>query len=360
MADLTRTSKALIDAGVPITALLSPEHGLNGSVQAGETEDSDFDPVTRLPVLNTYLKTGEALDQLIAGHDIDTIVFDMQDVGARTFTYVSSMYDALQCASRLGLKFVVLDRPNPLGGRVTEGPNLDEDFHSFVGRTDIRLRHGLTVGELARLIVSRDLAAQGLHVDLDVVAMKNWDPAGDWDATGLPWVPPSPNVPTVDAGYAFCGTVLFEGTNVSEGRGTTHPFEELGAPWIDGRLAEYMRGLRLPGVMFRDTWFVPTFHKYAGIGLRGVQVHITDRMSFKPVTTALSMIDALAELYPRDFVFLAPRDDSDFRGKYTIDVLWGSDSLRKAVQSGTGALTLEYDPGFTSNQYDSTVLLYAR
>ncbi|MES1169295.1 MAG: DUF1343 domain-containing protein, partial [Leifsonia sp.] len=218
--DLGRTVDALVDAGAPITALFGPEHGLNGSVQAGETETSTHDARTDLPIVETYLKKGDELDRLIEESGVDTIVFDMQDLGVRYYTYIWSLYDCLQSAARTGVRFVVLDRPNPLGGAVVSGPGLDvAGFGSFVGRSDVHQRHGLTAGELARLFNARDLPADGLSADLDVVAMTGWDAGSDFDATGLPWVPPSPNMPTIDTAYAFTGTGIFEGTNVSEGRG---------------------------------------------------------------------------------------------------------------------------------------------
>ncbi|WP_223692871.1 exo-beta-N-acetylmuramidase NamZ family protein [Leifsonia poae] len=323
--DLGRTIDALLAAGVPITTLFGPEHGLNGSVQAGETESGRYDIATDLPIVETYLKSGEALDELLVSSGVDTVVFDMQDLGVRFYTYIWSLYDCLESAARTGIRVVVLDRPNPLGGAVVAGPGLDVDgFASFVGRSDIHQRHGLTAGELARLFVTRDLRARGLSVELDVVGMRDWDAMRDFDATGLPWVPPSPNMPTLDTAFAFTGTGLFEGTNVSEGRGTTRPFEVLGAPYIDGRLATALRERDLPGVAFREIWFAPTFHKYAGETLRGVQLHLTDRSAFEPVGTGLVILETVAELYPDQFRFLDPgvRVESGERG-YAVDRLWG-------------------------------------
>ena len=231
LPDLRRTSTALVAAEAPVTVLLSPEHGLHGSAQAGAAGSESRDPETGLPVIDTYLKQGPALDEMLSTSGIDTIVFDMQDIGVRYYTYIWSLFDTLFSAARTGIRFVVLDRPNPLGGAVAEGPGLDAArFGSFVGRSDIRLRHGLTAGELARLFVARDLAAEGLTVDLEVVELEEWDAARDFDGTGLPWVPPSPNMPMLDTAYVFAGLGLIEGTNVSEGRGTTHPFETTGAP----------------------------------------------------------------------------------------------------------------------------------
>ncbi len=360
--DLGRTVDALVAAGAPVTALFGPEHGLNGSAQAGETERSARDATTGLPVFDTYLRDGGELDELVVESGVDTIVFDMQDIGVRFYTYIWSMYDCMRAAARTGVRFVVLDRPNPLGGAVTCGPGLDAaGYGSFVGRSDIRMRHGLTAGELARLFNSRDLPAEGLRLDLDVVPMSGWDAAGDFDRTRLPWVAPSPNMPTLDSAFAFCGTGLFEGTNVSEGRGTTRPFETLGAPYIDGRLAPLLREADTPGVVFREIWFTPTFHKYAGETIRGVALHITDRSAADPVGTALTVLDAIAGLYPDRFGFLPPgeRVDGVHRG-YAVDRLWGSAALRETVVAGRSARALHPGTAPVGAAYDDTVLLYPR
>jgi len=359
--DLGRTVDALLAAGVRITTLLGPEHGLNGSAQAGETETSTRDARTGLPVVDTYLKTGGELDELIRASGVDTIVFDMQDVGARFFTYVWTLYDVLQSAARTGIRVVVLDRPNPLGGAVVSGPGLDvHRFGSFVGRSDVHQRHGLTVGELARLFSIRDLPAQGLDVDLEVVRMTGWDAARDFDATGLPWVPPSPNMPTLDTAYAFAGIALLEGTNISEGRGTTRPFEMLGALYIDGRLSTALRERSIPGVLFREIWFTPTFHKYAGETLRGVQLHVTDRAQFDPVSTALAVLELAAELYPDRFNVLPPTEPGADRPRYALDRLWGSASLRDALACGAPLAPLNPGVRAVSDAYGDNVLLYPR
>jgi uncharacterized protein YbbC (DUF1343 family) len=260
------------------------------------------------------------------------------------------------------VRFVVLDRPNPLGGAVVSGPGLDVARHaSFVGRTDIHLRHGLTAGELARLFNSRELPAQGLSVNLDVVRMSGWDAAGDFDRTRLPWVAPSPNIPTLDTAFAYCGTGLFEGTNLSEGRGTTRPFELIGAPYIDGRLTARLRETGAAGVAFREVWFTPTFHKYAGQTIRGVQLHVTDRAAFDPVATALMVLDAVADLYPDRFDFAPPGDrvDAPERG-YAVDRLWGSAGLREAVRAGRPASALNRSARAVEAVYGDDVLLYPR
>lgn len=361
MPDLRRSAEVLIAARAPIAALFSPEHGLNGSAQAGLAEHGLTDEITGLPIIDTYLAFDADLDRLITDSGVAVIVFDMQDVGARYYTYVWSMYDCMISAARTGVRFVVLDRPNPLGGVTVSGPGLEPAFSSFVGRVDVPQRHGLTTGELARLFQTRDLPALGLTVDLEVMTLEDWDSAADLQATGLPWVMPSPNIPTLESAYAFAGTGLLEGTNVSEGRGTTKPFEMIGAPYVDGRLVGRLREADLAGVTFREVWFRPTFHKYSGQTVRGVQLHITDRTTFEPITTALTMIDAFAELYPTDFDFLAPGEQSDgsHRG-YAIDRLWGSSRLRQTVSAGGSGLALHPGVRSAGDVYGPEVLLYPR
>jgi uncharacterized protein YbbC (DUF1343 family) len=355
-AGLGRTAEALLGAGAPITVLLGPEHGLNGSAQAGRAEAAGRDETTGLPVVDTYGRRGADLDQLIAASRVDTLVFDMQDVGVRTYTYVSTMLDALRSADRLGLRYVVLDRPNPLGGRLAAGPGVEPGYHSFVGDIDIPIRHGLTVGEIARLAVR----LEQLSVSLEVIGLDGWDPGADWDRTGLAWVPPSPNLPTLESAYLFGGTVLFEGTNLSEGRGTTRPFEVVGAPWIDAAWVRRLRDLDLPGVVFREVWFRPTFSKYAGQVVRGVQVHITDRARFHPLRTALHLIDTLVELYPAEFEFTPAGDDPLLPGIPFIDLLWGSPALRQTAGQGQPVAPLAGDDTAVGDLYDDHVLLYPR
>ncbi len=341
MPDLTRNIDRLLAAGLNLVALFGPEHGLRGSVQAGDTEFDDVDSVSGLPLFDTYLKDEDELDRMMATAGVDALVFDMQDVGARFYTYVWTMFDCMKTAARAGLRFIVLDRPNPIGGVVSKGPRLRAPFASFVGRADIPLRHGLTVGELAQYLADIVLfPATGHRLDLQVIRMENWRRDGLFDSTGLPWVSPSPNIPTLESALAFVGMGLFEGTNLSEGRGTTHPFETIGAPYIDERLVHSLKDLDIPGVLFRETWFVPTFHKYAGQTLRGFQLHIRDREAFDPIDTALAVIHSVKTLYPADFAFLLPGERGDDGNGYPIDRLWGSDDLRHAVNRGDDPVRL--------------------
>jgi uncharacterized protein YbbC (DUF1343 family) len=356
LPDLARNVDAMLAHGVEVAALFGPEHGLRGSGQAGEAETDDVDEATGLPVYDVYDKDPDSYADIVERAGVDALAYDMQDIGVRFWTYVSTMYDGMVSAARLGLPFLVLDRPNPLGGRVTAGPGLQPRFRSFVGRADVPIRHGLTIGELAVLFARHVLPAEGVEVDLEVVPLQGWRRDQPFEATGLPWVPPSPNMPTPDTALAFCGTGLFEGTTVSEGRGTTRPFELLGAPYVDGRLAPLLNSQRLAGVAFREAWYVPTFHKYAGQTVRGVQLHVHDRDAFEPVHCALTMVWAFHELYPDAFGFLPP--DPRHGEGYAIDRLWGSDELRLAVESGADVRDLAGPPTQPAQTYPEDVVLY--
>ncbi|MEW9534318.1 exo-beta-N-acetylmuramidase NamZ domain-containing protein [Microbispora sp. NPDC049125] len=317
LPDLTPSATALLSAGVRVTALFGPEHGLRGMVQAGAGERDAADPVTGLPVFDTYQRHGDVLDEIVASSGVDALVFDVSDVGARFYTYVWTMYDLMGSAARLGLRFTVLDRPNPIGGALAEGPPLDPAFASFVGRVPVPVRHGLTAGEIA-LLANRTAGAE-----LEVVPVEGWRRDRWFDETGLPWVMPSANMPTLDTATVYPGTGLLEGTNASEGRGTTRPFELIGAPYADGRLHAELCRLGLPGVLFRDTWFTPSFGRHAGAAVRGVQLHVCDRNAFLPVLTGVSILHVLRTLYPGDFAC-----------QPFLDLLWGSDTLRRALDEG--------------------------
>jgi uncharacterized protein YbbC (DUF1343 family) len=329
---------ALLRAGVALTTVFSPEHGLRGTTQAGESEPGGVDPDSGLPIVDTYRHDGAALDELVTASNVDTLLYDLQDIGTRFYTYVWTMYDLLASAARTGVRFVVLDRPNPIGGLAAEGPLLDTGAASFVGRAPIPIRHGLTVGELARHLNARCIPAEsGRAAALDVIGLHGWQRRQFGDRTGVPWVMPSVNMPTLDSALAYPGTGLFEGTNLSEGRGTTRPFELIGAPYVDARWAAELNRQRLPGVRFRDVHFAPTFHKYAGETVRGVQLHVDDRRVFKPVNTALTMLHVLRTLYPDDFGWRARAADAgaEHSGpRHAIDLLWGSDSLRCTLDEG--------------------------
>jgi uncharacterized protein YbbC (DUF1343 family) len=333
MPDLSPNVTALLAANVPVTALFGPEHGLRGTAQAGASEADRVDPTSGLPLFDTYRCSGDALDQLITDSGVTTLLFDLQDIGTRFYTYIWTMYDLVASASRLGIPIVIADRPNPTTGLRAEGPLLDPAYGSFVGRHAIPIRHGLTAGELAGYLNATVVPDEtGRAAELDVITMSGWTRVMYWDHTGLPWVMPSVNMPHLDTALAYPGTGLFEGTNLSEGRGTTRPFELIGAPYIDDRWPRALRDRKLPGVLFRDASFVPTFHKYVGETVRGVQVHVTDRDAFAPVHTALVMLQTLRELYPDGFAWREP-DPTGTRPDF-IDLLWGSDALRRTIDAG--------------------------
>jgi uncharacterized protein YbbC (DUF1343 family) len=285
----------------------------------------------------------------------------MQDVGVRYYTYMWSMFDALASAARVGLPFVVLDRPNPLGGEVVAGPGLVEEYASFVGRIDVPQRHGLTVGEMARHVNTHVLPrTEGTAADLEVIGIEGWRRDLTYEHTGLPWIPPSPNIPTLSTAFAYAGTGLIEGTNLSEGRGTTTPFEVIGAPYVDHRFLPALQQLDLPGLLWRETWVVPTFHKFVGEQVRGAHLHVTDRELFDPVLTAVSLLHTAATLYPEDFGVRVPGEGELAAGRiHAIDRLWGSDSLRLALADGTDPRELLPPLRAAEEAHDPTVLLYS-
>ncbi|MEV6650652.1 DUF1343 domain-containing protein [Streptomyces sp. NPDC051219] len=311
------------DERVNLVAVFGPEHGFRGTAQAGGSEGRHDDPATGLPVYDTYLKSGQPLADIFTASGVDTVLFDIQDVGARFYTYIWTLYDCMVAASLAGKRFVVLDRPNPVTGRQASGPVLDKAFATFVGREPIPQAHGMTVCELARLFNGEFLA---LPVRLETVRMQGWRRSDLFDATGLPWVPPSPNMPTPDTALVYSGTCLFEGTNLSEGRGTTRPFELLGADGIDRRWAEAANGEELPGVRFREAYFAPTFSKFQGKTVGGVQVHVHDRPSYDPVRTGI----ALLVTAKRSWSGFAWRPDN------WIDKLTGSTRVRTMIDAGAG------------------------
>ncbi|MCX4510029.1 DUF1343 domain-containing protein [Streptomyces sp. NBC_01619] len=325
---ITRDARHIVDVmhaddRVDLVAVFGPEHGFRGTAQAGGSEGRYDDPATGLPVYDTYLKSGQPLADIFTASGVGTIVFDIQDAGARFYTYIWTLYDCMEAAALAGKRLVVLDRPNPVTGRAALGPVLDKAFATFVGREPIAQAHGMTVAELARLFNGEFLATP---VELDVVPMSGWRRDEFYDATGLPWVPPSPNMPTPDTALVYSGTCLFEGTNLSEGRGTTRPFELLGAEGIDRAWAEAANALDLPGVRFREAYFAPTFSKFQGKTVGGVQLHVHDRDVFDPVRTGIGLL------------VTAKRSWSGFawRSDNWIDKLTGSTRVRTLIDAGAG------------------------
>lgn len=318
---------------VDLVAVFGPEHGFRGAAQAGESEDFYVDERTGLPIYDTYGKDSEELADIFTEAGVDTVMFDIQDVGARFYTYIWTMYDAMKGAALADKRFVVLDRPNPITGLTATGPVLQEEFSTFVGLQPISQQHGMTVGELARLFNAEFLPDDiGQQVDLDVVEMRGWKRSMTYHDTGLPWVMPSPNMPTVETAFVYPGTGMFEGTNLSEGRGTTRPFELVGAPYVDYRWAEALNELDLPGVSFRETYFTPTFSKHVGTPVGGVQVYVEDPIEFNAIRTGIAMLVTVKRLYPEDFEWRA--DAWDDEHPYWIDKLTGSTWVRTAINAG--------------------------
>jgi N-acetylmuramic acid 6-phosphate etherase len=311
--------------GLRLAALFSAEHGLRGTAPAGALIDSSRDTATGLPVYSLYGTHREPTDEMLEG--IDTLLVDLQDIGVRYYTYAATVRAVLQVAARRRLPVVLLDRPNPITGIALEGPVAEPGFQSFVCPALVPTRHGLTLGELARWMNR----AEGIGAPLQIVPMHGWRRDQWFEDTGLPWVPPSPNIPTPETCLIYLATCLIEGTPVSEGRGTAQPFQIFGAPWIDAEtMAGYLNGLKLPGVYFRPAWFQPTASKHAGQTCGGVQLHIVDRRSFAGVPTGLHLLAALRLLYPEQMHWT--RDES---GAYYVDLLLGSDAPRLALERGT-------------------------
>jgi uncharacterized protein YbbC (DUF1343 family) len=310
--------------GLRVVALFGAEHGLRGAEPAGKAVDSTRHTGTDLPVYSLYGEHREPTDEMLRG--IDTLLIDFQDVGLRYYTYASTVRAVLKAAARRGLSVILLDRPNPLGGVLLDGPVSDPGFLSFVCATRVPVRHGLTLGELARWMNDHE----GIGAPLRVLPMRGWRREFWFDSTGLAWTPPSPNIPTDDTCLTYAATCLLEGTSVSEGRGTAQPFKILGAPWIDSEiLADYLNRLDLPGVRFGPTWFRPSASKYQERTCGGVQLHIDDRQAFAGVRTGLHIIATIRALYPEQMNWI--RDDS---GSYCIDLLLGGDTPRSAIERG--------------------------
>ncbi|HYJ68987.1 MAG TPA: DUF1343 domain-containing protein [Nocardioidaceae bacterium] len=315
---------------VDVVAVFGPEHGFRGTGQAGDGERDHVDPRTGIMVYDAYGADAAKFTQLYQTSGVETVVFDIQDVGARFYTYIWTMYEAMAGAVPSDLRFVVLDRPNPVGGQA-RGPMLRPGFESGVGKKQIVQQHGMTVGELARFFNGEFLpdATGGRLSDIDVVRVTGWTGGMRYADTGLPWTLPSPNMPTPDTALLYSGTCLFEATNLSEGRGTSRPFELIGAPYLDFHWAEALRAIDIPGVTFREAYFVPTFSKHVGEICAGVQVHITDPHGVEAITAATHMIVEARGLY----------DGFDWRGDggRWIDLLTGSDRFRTMLEADATA-----------------------
>ncbi len=305
---------------VNLVKLFGPEHGLRGEAQAGESVTNYPDPITGLPIYSLFGKVHKPTPDMLDG--LDLLIFDMQDAGVRFYTYLTTLAYVMQAAGEHHIEIMVLDRPAPLNGLVTQGPILDPAYQSFVGVYPFPLRYGMTIGEMAQLFNG----AYGTHCDLTVIPMRGWRRAMWFDDTGVPFIPGSPNLPTLTAWTVYPGTCLIEGTNLSEGRGTTRSFEYIGAPWIDGALlADRLNALSLPGVRFRPIYFVPSFSKYQGEMCSGVHVYVTNRNQLRPIDIVLHLIQIVKQQYPEQFAWRDPWSEG---GHYPIDLLSGGNSVR--------------------------------
>lgn len=330
--------------GVRLSAVFAPEHGLWGAAQDQAPIPNARDPRTDCRIWSLYGRWRAPVPEMLK--NLDLLVLDLQDVGARYYTFTWTMALALTAAARAGIPLIVLDRPNPLGGNSVEGNILDPRFASFVGLYPIPVVHGMTMGELAHLFNGRF----GLGSRLQVVAMSGWRREMTWEETGLHWIAPSPNMPTPDTARVYPGACLIEGTNLSEGRGTTRPFEYVGAPFLDPQgWADALNSQNLPGVHFRPCYFQPTFHKYRGQLCGGVQWHVLDSSRFKPYLTGLAVIAGARRVAPGRFSWRKPPYEFE-RKKLPIDLLCGTDRIRKAIEAGHPLSRIEasWKPGLAA------------
>jgi uncharacterized protein YbbC (DUF1343 family) len=311
---------------VNLAALFGPEHGVRGSAQAGDVVSTYIDLMTGVPVYSLYGDTKKPTPDMLQG--LDALIYDLQDGGVRFYTYLSTLIYVLEAGAEQGIPVIVLDRPNPITGCAPEGAMLDPAYQSFVGAAPVPMRHAMTAGELALMCN----AVMKLGCDVTVVKAEGWRRSMWFDETGLPFVQPSPNLPTLDSLTAYPGTCLVEGTNLSEGRGTTRPFEIIGAPFIDAdKLARDLNALDLPGVRFRAAYFVPTFSKYQGALCSGVQLHVLNRDNFRPIEAALYLIRQAQTNHPDEFGWRPPWSDGGF---CPIDLLSGGSQMREHLTAG--------------------------
>ncbi len=351
--DFISNVDALRQSGVPITALFGPEHGWDGAGADAMAMADATDARTGLPIYSLYGVTQEPNAEMLQA--VDALVFDMQDVGARFYTFISTLDYVLRAAEKFAKAVIVLDRPNPINGIQIEGPLVDAGLQSFISHLPVPIRHGLTMGELARW-----LAATRYQVEPQIIRMQNWRRAMWFDETGLPWIPLSPGMPRFETTIVYPGMCLLEGTNVSEGRGTALPFEICGAPWLDGyALARQLNRLELPGARFRAHAFTPVAFKYRDIKCDGVQIHVTDRNALRPVYVGLHILAACRAQNPERFEFLA----TSWEGASPhLDLLVGTARARKGLSAGEPIDDLVFDWETTMDEYRAaraSALLYA-
>jgi uncharacterized protein YbbC (DUF1343 family) len=316
--------------GINLTALFGPQHGIRADVQDNMIETShSIDESTKLPVYSLYSETRQPTKEMLA--NLDALVVDLQDVGCRVYTFIYTMANAMKACAKFNKKIFVLDRPNPLNGIKVEGNILEKGYESFVGQYPIPMRHALTIGEMAKLFNEEF----GINCDLEVIEMDNWARENYYDETDAPWVLPSPNMPTVSTAVVFPGTVFFEGTQVSEGRGTTKPFEIIGAPYINSKeLGDALNSLKLGGVIFQPISFLPSFQKHSNKNCNGVFIHVVNRELFEPVITGIAILKTIFDLHPNDFEWKIPPYEYVY-DRNPFDVIAGTTKLRSRLESMT-------------------------
>ena len=316
---------------INLTALFGPQHGIRGDVQDNMIETSHtIDAQTKLPIYSLYSETRKPTKEMLS--EIDALILDLQDVGCRVYTFIYTMANAMQACAEFKKKMFVLDRPNPINGLTVEGNILEIGHESFVGQYPIPMRHGLTIGELAKLFNQKF----GINCDLEVIEMEGWSREKFYDETDAPWVPPSPNIPTVSTAVVFPATVFLEGTQISEGRGTTKPFEVVGAPYINAKeFTDALTSLQLKGVIFQALNFLPSFQKHANTNCNGVLIHITDRMKFNSVLTGIAIIKTVFDLYPEEFKWKTTPYEYVFE-RNPFDVISGTTKIRESLESKKG------------------------
>lgn len=334
--------------GDRLVQLFSPQHGLFAEKQDNMIEsDHRTDPLLGIPVFSLYSKSREPSQEMF--DDIDVILIDLQDVGTRVYTFIYTMSYCMEAASRFGKKVVVLDRPNPIGGDAIEGNCLREEWRSFVGRYPLPMRHGMTIGELA-MMFNR---TYGIGCDLEVIPMMGWRRNTTFEQTGLPWVAPSPNLPSPTSALVYPGQVIWEGTNVSEGRGTTQPFELFGAPFIaPAAILDEMGGRDLPGAILRATEFEPTANKWQGEPCHGFQIHVTDPLRYRPYATSLALLQAIVKCHGEAFQWKSPPYEYEYE-RMPIDLILGDKKLRRDLEQMVPIADLETSWADELDRYDA-------
>lgn len=326
----------LVSEKIKLNAIFGPQHGFRGETQDNMVEWKGFrDTKTGIPVYSLYGHTRKPKPEMLK--DIDALAIDLQDIGSRYYTFIWTMELCMQACLENRKSVVILDRPNPIGGKITEGPVLDTAYTSFVGQRPLPIRHGMTVGEIAAYLKNEFYPSLDLHI----IKMQGWKRNMWFNETALPWVLPSPNMPTPDTAIVYPGMCLLEGTNLSEGRGTTRPFEIFGAPFIEpDRLVKKLKEFKLAGVIFRPMYFLPTFQKHEDKLCGGAQIHVTDRNKFKPFKTGVTILKAVHDIYPKQFKWKQPPYEYETK-KMPIDMLAGTDRLRNGVEKGTKLTLME-------------------